>query len=631
MHRTLVVFFLASSLAADNQVNGKLFRAVLDSQIDVVKGLLAAGADINARDARQATPLMYAAGVGSREMVATLLDAGADVNLMNINNSTALLWGIRDVVKVRMLVENGADVNIANKLEITPLVAALTAPGNLDVVEFLLSKGAIAKVGDRPATNPLVLAYRSGDVRVIKALAARGLKLSKKDDLGDKPFAALGPSAPMEHIRTLLDMGASPDELGRTLTLTLPALAMFANSGRSDAVGLLLARGANPNLQGNKGHTALMLAAGAVRPVPGILRSLLDAGAKVNITDENGQTALDWALKQGETEITALLREAGGKALSKPVFPAPIEKVRSIPEAISKVTPLLDQAGQTSARKVTCLNCHNNSLTALALNTVQQRGFPVTEEMAAHYPQAFAKPETSRPWDAAFWNQINSSYMEWALAESGYPRGIDTEVVVLRSLRTQREDGRWGSDGDTTRPPLSSFAIKTTAFNVRILNAWASTATLERTQEAIRKARGYLKTATPGDTQEVVFQLLGLRWSGASASEIQPVMTRLLALQRGDGGWGQKPTMPTDAYATGQALYALHIGAQVAGTDARYQQGVKFLLRNQMEDGSWFVPTRAFGFQPYYESGFPHGVHQYISASASSWAAMALSFASPDI
>jgi N-acyl-D-amino-acid deacylase len=51
---------------------------------------------------------------------------------------------------------------------------------------------------------------------------------------------------------------------------------------------------------------------------------------------------------------------------------------------------------------------------------------------------------------------------------------------------------------------------------------------------------------------------------------------------------------------------------------------VDYLMRTQEVDGSWHVHTRAFGFQPYFESGFPHGHDQWISMAATAWSAMAL-------
>jgi hypothetical protein len=82
--------------------------------------------------------------------------------------------------------------------------------------------------------------------------------------------------------------------------------------------------------------------------------------------------------------------------------------------------------------------------------------------------------------------------------------------------------------------------------------------------------------------------------------------------------------MKSDAYATGQALHALQAGAGIPATHEAYRKGVAFLLRTQPEDGTWYVRRRGFGFQPYFESGFPHGRDQFISAAATSWAVIAL-------
>ena len=122
-----------------------------------------------------------------------------------------------------------------------------------------------------------------------------------------------------------------------------------------------------------------------------------------------------------------------------------------------------------------------------------------------------------------------------------------------------------------------------------------------------------------------MFKLLGLIWSGAPAHEIAKEKTALIGLQRRDGGWGQMPTLDADAYATGQALYALH-AAGMAPRATTYQKGADYLLRTQLDDGTWFVRTRAFGIQPYFETGFPHGRSQFISTTATAWAAIALAY-----
>jgi hypothetical protein len=69
----------------------------------------------------------------------------------------------------------------------------------------------------------------------------------------------------------------------------------------------------------------------------------------------------------------------------------------------------------------------------------------------------------------------------------------------------------------------------------------------------------------------------------------------------------------------------------MAATDPVYQRGITFLLRTQFPDGSWLVRTRSVPVQPYKDSGFPHGPNQWISATGTSWAAMALTLALPPV
>ena len=63
---------------------------------------------------------------------------------------------------------------------------------------------------------------------------------------------------------------------------------------------------------------------------------------------------------------------------------------------------------------------------------------------------------------------------------------------------------------------------------------------------------------------------------------------------------------------------------RIALTNPAYQRGIQFLFNTQLEDGSWYVRTRAPAIQPYFDSDFPHGPDQFISAAATNWAAMAL-------
>ena len=119
------------------------------------------------------------------------------------------------------------------------------------------------------------------------------------------------------------------------------------------------------------------------------------------------------------------------------------------------------------------------------------------------------------------------------------------------------------------------------------------------------------------------FRVFGLAWAGGSASALANAVKELQATQCADGGWADNPYMSTTAYATGEALVALH-RAGVPLTDPAWRKGVQFLLRTQTDDGSWFVKSHSYGTQPYFDDGFPHGTDQWISASGTNWAVMAL-------
>jgi hypothetical protein len=128
-------------------------------------------------------------------------------------------------------------------------------------------------------------------------------------------------------------------------------------------------------------------------------------------------------------------------------------------------------------------------------------------------------------------------------------------------------------------------------------------------------------------TEDRAFQLLGLGWSAAAKETIKKAARALAAEQRPDGGWAQIPTLSSDAYATGQALVALQQSGALMPADPMVQRGNRFLMQSQLGDGSWFVTSRAIPLQPHFESGFPHGRDQFISAAATNWATMALSLA----
>ena len=217
----------------------------------------------------------------------------------------------------------------------------------------------------------------------------------------------------------------------------------------------------------------------------------------------------------------------------------------------------------------------------------------------------------------------NVSFELTAMAEENFPRSVTTDAAAVGIARLQRANGSWNIAD--TRPPLGQSPVMWTALTIRGLQAYMPMGRKSEKETRIKRARVFLEENHFASTQDLAFTLLGLRWSGGSATTIGDRSRHLGMLQREDGGWAQLPGMQSDAYATGLALYALHTGGSVLASDASYQRGVQFLLRNQLADGSWFVRSRGVPFQKYIETGFPHGKDQFISSAATSWAVVALS------
>jgi hypothetical protein len=166
--------------------------------------------------------------------------------------------------------------------------------------------------------------------------------------------------------------------------------------------------------------------------------------------------------------------------------------------------------------------------------------------------------------------------------------------------------------------------IMSTVLAMRAVQLYVLEGRRDEMRGRLERAGKWLSATQPVLHQDLVYKLLGLAWTGTPPHELQADLTRLRDLQRGDGGWAQLPHLESDAWATGQSLVALYTAGRVPTTDAAFRRGIDYLLATQFDDGSWYVKSRSWPFQPPFESGFPHGHDQWISDGATAWAVMAL-------
>ena len=403
----------------------------------------------------------------------------------------------------------------------------------------------------------------------------------------------------------------------------------FLDATYLDAV---IERGADPESRDSGGRTLLMLAASCDTVPLDTIRRLLARGADVNATSKKGETALSLASLRGQTPVVELLLTAGARgsvARPAPMLPSnrPAVPVRA---AIERSLPLLQKNAISFREKSGCVSCHNNSLTAFAVATARAKGLRVDEtdarkevERTAAYLSGWRDRVLQGIGIAGDSDTIG--YLLFGLAAERFPGNEDTAAMANYLVRYQAADGHWRIIAH--RPPIESSDLEVTAVSTRALQVYAPVGDRALYQRAIASAAAWIAQAQPRTQEDRVFRLLGLTWTSAAPSVVRSAAMALVAQQREDGGWSQLPTLPSDAYATGQVLVALKESGIVKPGDKSFTRGVQFLLQSQAADGSWHVPSRAIPIQPFFESGFPYGRDQFVSAAATGWATAALAAA----
>ncbi len=274
---------------------------------------------------------------------------------------------------------------------------------------------------------------------------------------------------------------------------------------------------------------------------------------------------------------------------------------------------------------------------------------------------------------------LTLGYAMWTLDVSARGRSDLMDRLIDVALATQREDGRWRIHSH--RPPASSSdRLATALICASLLKRAPDHPKSQEIADSLCRARWWhLNEPIPSETEELVgmlwcnyvfdemdrrnilskaenrqpsrFDGLGgtsgpdewFLWKKnhlnaeeqARALMISSMQARfrssdtLWRLQNPDGGWGQRIGDESDAYATGLSLIVL------ANTDNDYKNGIVFiqdryrraiqwLIDHQLEDGSWYVSSRANPVQEFFDNGDPHDTDQFISIMATGWATAAL-------
>ncbi len=237
-----------------------------------------------------------------------------------------------------------------------------------------------------------------------------------------------------------------------------------------------------------------------------------------------------------------------------------------------------------------CFGCHVQAVTMEALTAAKHHQYDVKPSDLAAMVSALQKGVTA----GGHATGVAFEGAAWARFDRYIDDSQTKELLKYADelMRIQSEDG--AIVDDDARLPVTGGTMQTTFQAAQTWRqAYARTAN-DRYLSPMRKAERFLtrkseswKTAQGVYVQDLSFALLGLASAGVTRSE--PASTRLqqmlLSRQNKDGGWSLNGD-GSDAFATGQAIYALKVAGFSDG-DPALAKAISYLLSKQSPDGAW--------------------------------------------
>ncbi|KAM7012518.1 ankyrin repeat domain-containing protein 29 isoform 1-T1 [Tautogolabrus adspersus] len=308
------------SFKKDTPLSNAVFWAARKGNLALLQLLLNSGrVDADCRDSYGTTALMVASYSGHYECVKELIMQGADINYQRETGSTALFFasqqGHQDITK--LLFEFGASTEFQTKDGGTALTVA-SQYGHSKVVDNLLKNGANVHDQLNDGATPLFLAAQEGHITVIRQLLSSGAKVNQVREvmtsmfnghsshvLFNIPTGYLNPASALISTSSL----SCPFSLlllcfSHVLQDGTAPLWMAAQMGHSEAVKVLLLRGADRDADRQDGSTALFKA--ALKGHSGVIEELLKFSPSLGLL-KNGSTALHAAVVGGNLRSVLLL------------------------------------------------------------------------------------------------------------------------------------------------------------------------------------------------------------------------------------------------------------------------------------------------------------------------------------
>jgi ankyrin repeat protein/predicted DNA-binding WGR domain protein len=206
-----------------------IFYAALNENHEVLQYLLENNTEFREANKKKLTPLMMAAMLGRSKNVELLMKKMDISKKKSRDGYAAIHYAIlgNHFETVRVLIENGADVNLAGKDRLSPIAIA-SCYGYYDIAKLLLDKGAKVLKKDKFKRSPLIMAIKNCHARVASLLLAHGCPFDEPDSSDNYPIHYCCSYGCHEGLELLIKAGANPN-VYNSWKLTPIAGAMMKN------------------------------------------------------------------------------------------------------------------------------------------------------------------------------------------------------------------------------------------------------------------------------------------------------------------------------------------------------------------------------------------------------------------